>query len=162
MYYLFPFITNYSTNIVKVWMSESIFTKLYNQPLACHNPSMRCFLLQELVVLLIQANSVFPPELLWLVHWTPLQAARLQLRAVLIKRTGWGRTESRINVRKMIHVEHILRVYKGQFIHLRQVCAVGPALPSPSRIPIAIHWRRPWPLKLQLQWHRVQDLWLDS
>lgn len=58
------------------------------------NTNTRCFLLQQLVVLLIQANCVFPPELLWFVHWTPLQTSRLQLRAVLIKRTARGRRKA--------------------------------------------------------------------
>lgn len=73
--------------------SESILSNLY-----LPSPNSRCFLLQQLVVLLVQANSVFPPELLRLVHWTPLQASRLQLRAVLIKRTAGGRMENTINM----------------------------------------------------------------
>lgn len=45
-----------------------------------------CFiLLEELIVLLVQADSVLTPELLRLVHRTPFQAARLEFRAILIK-----------------------------------------------------------------------------
>lgn len=45
-----------------------------------------CFiLLEELVILLVQADSVLTPELLRLVHRTPFQAAGLEFRAVLIK-----------------------------------------------------------------------------
>lgn len=45
-----------------------------------------CFiLLEELVVLLVQADGVLMPKLLRLVHRTPFQAAGLEFRAVLIK-----------------------------------------------------------------------------
>lgn len=59
----------------------------------------RCFLfflLEELIVLLVQADRVLAPELLRLVHRAPFQAARLQLRAVFIKRAGrWKNGENR-------------------------------------------------------------------
>lgn len=42
-------------------------------------------LLEELVILLIKADGVLAPKLLRLVHWAPLQAAGLELRAVLIE-----------------------------------------------------------------------------
>lgn len=42
-------------------------------------------LLEKLIILLIQANGVLTPELLWLVHGTPFQAARLEFRTVLIE-----------------------------------------------------------------------------
>ena len=49
---------------------------------------MQITLLEELVVLLVQADSVLPPELLRLVHRAPLQTARLKLGAVLVKRAN--------------------------------------------------------------------------
>lgn len=42
-------------------------------------------LLQELVILLVQADGVLTPELLRFVHGTPFKAAGLEFRAVLIK-----------------------------------------------------------------------------
>lgn len=42
-------------------------------------------LLEELVILLVQADGVLAPELLGFVHRTPFKAAGLELRAVLIK-----------------------------------------------------------------------------
>lgn len=42
-------------------------------------------LLEKLIILLIQANGVLTPELLWLVHGTPFQAARLEFRTVLVE-----------------------------------------------------------------------------
>ena len=41
--------------------------------------------LEKLVVLLIQADGVLPPELLRLMHRAPLETSGLQLRAVLVK-----------------------------------------------------------------------------
>ena len=46
---------------------------------------IRFILLEELIVLLIQADGVLAPELLRLVHGAPFQAAGLEFRAVLIK-----------------------------------------------------------------------------
>lgn len=45
----------------------------------------RFALLEELVILLVKADGVLAPKLLRLVHGAPLQAAGLELRAVLIE-----------------------------------------------------------------------------
>lgn len=42
-------------------------------------------LLEKLIILLVQANGVLTPEFLWLVYGAPFQAARLELRTVLIE-----------------------------------------------------------------------------
>lgn len=42
-------------------------------------------LLEELVILLVKADGVLAPKLLRFVHGTPLQAAGLEFRTVLIK-----------------------------------------------------------------------------
>lgn len=42
-------------------------------------------LLEELVILLVKADGILAPELLRFVHGTPLQAAGLEFRAVLIE-----------------------------------------------------------------------------
>lgn len=49
----------------------------------CYGKSF--ILLEELIVLLVQTDSILTPELFRLVHRAPFQAAGLELRAVLIK-----------------------------------------------------------------------------
>ena len=53
-----------------------------------HPPSLPLFMnsLEQLIVGFIESHGVLPPELLGLVHGTPLQAARLQLRRIFIER----------------------------------------------------------------------------
>lgn len=46
---------------------------------------MSFVLLEELVILLVEAHGVLAPELLRLVHGAPFQAAGLELGAVLVK-----------------------------------------------------------------------------
>lgn len=87
-------------------------SKLYSNSWFSPNTNTRRVLLQQLIVLLIQANSVFSPELLRFVHWTPLQTARLQLRAVLIKRTARGRRKA-VEMWEVKNVENMLREYVG-------------------------------------------------
>ena len=44
--------------------------------------------LEQLVVVVVEPAGVFPPELVRLVHQGPLQAARLDLCAVLVQRAA--------------------------------------------------------------------------
>jgi len=65
--------------------------------------------LEELVVLLVQADSVLPPELLRLVHRTPLETTRLELRAVLVegaKKKKYHRQTERRGERVRSHTQH--------------------------------------------------------
>lgn len=59
-------------------------------------------LLEELVILLVQADGVLTPELLRLVHRAPFQAAGLELRAVLIEWAGDKRERTSQRLRGVV------------------------------------------------------------
>lgn len=73
--------------------------------------SSAVILLEKLIILLIQANGILTPELLWLVHWTPFQAARLEFRTVLVKWAVEFRKKSQGVVKE---IQRTQRLYTSQ------------------------------------------------